>query len=208
MHRAAGNPNQALERKPSKAWARKIPALTRPITAVTVSIIAKILFAPLDAPNDHAVAQSKRFRWPNPDRLRVMICCNSCVKAGQPLGGVRPRYPYFDGPESLPFVHHAGADPISAVLRMRYLHHVMRRWAVSSIQGLAAAGGPPGRRNGNWGEWGFGCQIRSGLHLFPHVFWRVALRLWQPASCSPTAPHPANSRAGWTPNTASRPAPV
>ena len=32
---------QALERKPSNAWARKIPALNRPIHAVTVSIIAK-----------------------------------------------------------------------------------------------------------------------------------------------------------------------
>ena len=37
---------QALERKPSNAWARKIPALNRPKKAVTVSIIAKILRAP------------------------------------------------------------------------------------------------------------------------------------------------------------------
>jgi hypothetical protein len=34
---------QALERKPSNAWARKMPALNRPKNAVTVSIIAKIL---------------------------------------------------------------------------------------------------------------------------------------------------------------------
>jgi hypothetical protein len=37
---------QALERKPSNAWAIKIPALTRPITAVSVSIIAKVLLRP------------------------------------------------------------------------------------------------------------------------------------------------------------------
>jgi len=36
---------QALELKPSNAWARKIPALTRAITAETVSIIANVLFA-------------------------------------------------------------------------------------------------------------------------------------------------------------------
>jgi hypothetical protein len=40
---------QALERKPSNAWARKIPALNRPKNAVTVSIIAKS-FAP---PHEH-----------------------------------------------------------------------------------------------------------------------------------------------------------
>ena len=34
---------QALERKPSNAWARKMPALTRPKNAVTVSIIANFL---------------------------------------------------------------------------------------------------------------------------------------------------------------------
>jgi hypothetical protein len=37
---------QALERNPSNAWARKIPALTRPITAVSVSIIAIFLPTP------------------------------------------------------------------------------------------------------------------------------------------------------------------
>jgi hypothetical protein len=37
---------QALERNPSNAWARKIPALTRPITALNVSIIAIFLPTP------------------------------------------------------------------------------------------------------------------------------------------------------------------
>jgi hypothetical protein len=32
--------DQALERKPSNAWARKMPALIRPKNAATVSIIA------------------------------------------------------------------------------------------------------------------------------------------------------------------------
>ena len=48
----------ALERKPSKAWARKIPALTRPITAVSVSIIANIPCT-RRGENDCAIAQSK-----------------------------------------------------------------------------------------------------------------------------------------------------
>jgi hypothetical protein len=37
-------PDQARERKPSNAWARKIPALTRPIKAVTVSIMATVRY--------------------------------------------------------------------------------------------------------------------------------------------------------------------
>jgi hypothetical protein len=37
---------QARERKPSKAWARKMPTLTRPRNAVTVSNIANVLCAP------------------------------------------------------------------------------------------------------------------------------------------------------------------
>ena len=37
---------QALERNPSNAWARKMPALTKPITALTVSIIANFLPTP------------------------------------------------------------------------------------------------------------------------------------------------------------------
>jgi len=38
-----------------------MPALTKPITAVTVSIIAQVLCAPARAQNDSTVAQSKRF---------------------------------------------------------------------------------------------------------------------------------------------------
>ena len=56
---------QALERKPSKAWARKMPALTRPRTAVIVSIIANVLCAPAGQ-NDTAGRTVKRI--PGPDR--------------------------------------------------------------------------------------------------------------------------------------------
>jgi hypothetical protein len=30
-----------------------------------------------------------------------------------------------------PLIHHPTADPISAVIGMRYLHTLMRRWAAS-----------------------------------------------------------------------------
>src|SRR6266851_8566427 len=57
---------QALERKPSNAWARKMPALTRPKNAVTVSIIAKIPCAPRPGQNDMRPRTVKRI--PRPDR--------------------------------------------------------------------------------------------------------------------------------------------
>jgi len=50
---------QALERKPSNAWARKIPALNRPKNAVTVSIIAEILRAQARTQR-HATAHSQK----------------------------------------------------------------------------------------------------------------------------------------------------
>ena len=54
---------QALERKPSNAWARKMPALNRPKNAVTVSIIAKS-FALRPQHNDTAPRTVKRIpRW-------------------------------------------------------------------------------------------------------------------------------------------------
>src|SRR5258708_16933758 len=53
--------DHALERKPSNAWARKMPALIRPRKAVTVSIIASFRSAPCLGQNDPGVAQSKGF---------------------------------------------------------------------------------------------------------------------------------------------------
>jgi hypothetical protein len=56
---------QALELKPSNAWARKIPALTRPMIAVIVSIIANVLCAP-SAHNDMPLRTVKKI--PSPER--------------------------------------------------------------------------------------------------------------------------------------------
>jgi hypothetical protein len=54
--------HQALERKPSNAWARKMLALIRAKTKVTVSIIADVLRRPgLNRTTCHH-AQSKEFR--------------------------------------------------------------------------------------------------------------------------------------------------
>jgi hypothetical protein len=56
---------QALERKPSNAWARKMPALISPRNAVTVSIIAKIHCFPARRER-HAAAHSQRDSPPRP----------------------------------------------------------------------------------------------------------------------------------------------
>jgi hypothetical protein len=65
----------ALERKPSNACAKKMPALTKPKIAVTVSIIANSRWPRLRQ-NDRRVAQSKEFPWPIEDRTRLRIRCN------------------------------------------------------------------------------------------------------------------------------------
>ena len=49
----------ALERKPSNAWARKMPALNNPKNAVTVSIIAYVLRAPIGTKR-HGTAHSQK----------------------------------------------------------------------------------------------------------------------------------------------------
>jgi hypothetical protein len=51
----------ARNRTPSNAWARKIPAPTRPINAVTISIIANILCEPRENQTTWHPAQSKGF---------------------------------------------------------------------------------------------------------------------------------------------------
>jgi hypothetical protein len=76
--RRCRRPDQALERKPSNAWARKMPALIRPKNAVTVSIIGTV-HLPRLRQNDCCVAQSKEFRGKIEDRARLMIWCNSLV---------------------------------------------------------------------------------------------------------------------------------
>src|SRR5713226_3824917 len=54
--------DQALERKPSNAWARKMLPLIRAKTIVTVSIIAVVLGAPGSNRTTCHRAQSKEFR--------------------------------------------------------------------------------------------------------------------------------------------------
>src|ERR1700761_2870880 len=64
MHNC-GSGSQTRERKPSKAWAAKMAALNRPITAVTVSIITNIL-PPLHArENDTDPYTVKKIPGPN-----------------------------------------------------------------------------------------------------------------------------------------------
>jgi hypothetical protein len=50
---------QALEAKPSNAWAMKMPTLIRPKNAATVSIIAKVL-APLTRTERHPRLHSQK----------------------------------------------------------------------------------------------------------------------------------------------------
>jgi hypothetical protein len=52
---------QALERTPSKRWARKTPALIRPMKAVSISIITHSFTRPADNQTTRHLAQSKRF---------------------------------------------------------------------------------------------------------------------------------------------------
>src|SRR5260370_32426024 len=87
---------QALERKPSNAWARKMPALTRPKNAVTVSIIAKIPCAPGQDRTTCDRAQSKGFRARIENRTRLMLCYNRFAakrareRTGRGLRGTPP----------------------------------------------------------------------------------------------------------------------
>jgi hypothetical protein len=56
---------QTRERIPSNAWARKIAAPTKPITAVIVSNIANVLYVTARQKNGGGLAQSKRFPGTN-----------------------------------------------------------------------------------------------------------------------------------------------
>jgi hypothetical protein len=60
------------ERIPSNAWARKIAAPTKPITAVTVSNIANLLYATVRQKTAATLHSQKDFRGTNahPDRSR------------------------------------------------------------------------------------------------------------------------------------------
>jgi hypothetical protein len=133
---------QALERKPSNAWARKIPALNRPKNAVTVSIIAKS-FAP---PHEHNATTPRTVkRIPGLDRrsgrsdaLAQQFLAEPGACRGLCNAGARTRasleHASARGSAAMarqPLIHHADALPISAAFRMRYLHDLVRRWAAS-----------------------------------------------------------------------------
>ena len=97
FERTAGSPrrDQALDRKPSNAWAMKMPALNRPKNAVTVSIIANILCAPKANKTTCPAAQSKEFLAGNENRTRLMIWRNSCRQQTARGGHARAVSPRF-----------------------------------------------------------------------------------------------------------------
>ena len=65
---------QTRERIPSNAWARKIAAPTKPITAVIVSNITNVLYATARQRTAATLHSQKDFRAPthNPDRPRIL----------------------------------------------------------------------------------------------------------------------------------------
>ena len=102
-------PGQALERKPSKAWARKIPALITPKNAVTVSIIASLPVAARGGENARAGRTVKRIPCPNrksapTDDLMQQVVQPASSKRRQPglpqrlaatIDSLRRRSPHF-----------------------------------------------------------------------------------------------------------------
>jgi hypothetical protein len=60
LAKGAASRDQALERKPSRAWARKMLALMRAKTIVTVSIIADVLEALPDRTERHVAPHSQK----------------------------------------------------------------------------------------------------------------------------------------------------
>jgi hypothetical protein len=72
---------QTRERIPSNAWARKIAAPTKPITAVIVSNIANVLYATGRQKTAATLHSQKDFRAPThkPDRSRILR--NRCYRS-------------------------------------------------------------------------------------------------------------------------------
>src|SRR3954462_7322784 len=116
-----------------------MPALTKPKTAVTVSIIAITSFPPRVRQNDCGAAQSKRFKSGKRDREEVRFCRNTLSVSGT-------ERPVFQREVWQPIIHHAGALPISAAFALRYRPHRMRRWATSDD--VAVCGRDPGTQPG------------------------------------------------------------
>jgi len=122
---------QARKSTPSNAWARKIPAPTRPINAVTVSIIANILCEPRENKTTWHPAQSKGFRKTKSNRGD-----EDSAQQDVPNQSNKSRFAVLYVPSmntreytgrSQRSVHHLKALPISAVFRMRYPRNSVRR---------------------------------------------------------------------------------
>jgi hypothetical protein len=64
-HKKRFRSGQTRERIPSNAWARKIAAPTKPITAVIVSNIANVLYATARHKTAATLHSQKDFRAPN-----------------------------------------------------------------------------------------------------------------------------------------------
>src|SRR5262249_54815343 len=77
---------QTRDRIPSKAWARKMAAPTRPITAVIISNIAKSPSRPCEQKRMPRLHSQKDSPGLTHNRNRPRILRNTCFKAGQLFG--------------------------------------------------------------------------------------------------------------------------
>ena len=117
----------ALERKPSNAWARKIPALTKAINTETVSIIANVLCALQSTERPHACTV-KKIHVLESNSASTDDLLQQVVARGRRERGGFTRVPR-ESTDAVRLIHHAGALPISAVFELRYLHALVWRWA-------------------------------------------------------------------------------
>jgi hypothetical protein len=122
---------QVRDKTPSNAWARKMPAPTKPIAAVNISNIAVVLSAP---PRMHtkrpASPHSQKQSEPRAHNAgAVGLWRNRCVRTGHArVAGVAQKQR---------LGNHRKALPISAVIRLRYLQTLLRRWAVAYVESPA-----------------------------------------------------------------------
>ena len=103
---------QALVRYPSNAWARKIPALSRPISAETVSIIANFRRAPCTCDKTRTTLHSQKdSRAPICNRVTVRIWRNSLSMSGTAIRPCRALRSVDRRRRRQPLIYHAGALP-------------------------------------------------------------------------------------------------
>jgi hypothetical protein len=172
--RASQSGYQVRKKTLSNAWARKIPAPTRPISAVTVSIIANILCEPRGDKTTWHPAQSKGFpkhktesKWtedsaqqrvPNQSNNRLLAALsvprvNTCT-ANSDLFTIARLSPFPPCSGCGILATWCEADRITAGCRCcrerprtgQTGESGRRKWSAKVVIG---------------GEWGFGCQIGS-----------------------------------------------